>query len=240
MRGKDFYDKIQKIQPLSEEEAARIREEYDKRYVTTHDAIKDEINTIVKGHKESCYKNVIDLPEGKISFYSNFKKAPDETEPDTLLLESYSRSNSVVYDNQKEPIQADGQPIEGTKPLALSKIIWAQVEYMAEKTGGFDLSNFKPTLDGLGIVNRETVRTMRLFIQDDQEGTFVLGQDQYFAALGTPVCKGKCYLIAERLPKLEITEITMSIDDSKEFGIAYTEYKLDDKVKRDNKMVEQV
>jgi len=235
MRGIDSYNRFQQTKPFSKDQIKERIEMYEKRYDTHYEeegdydeVIGPRVCTTIKDgeeEQEPCYTNQIALESkseldgsttvhGTIDLLGNYKKRPNVLEPETLVFEDEDEVNDF-YDNDRE--------LAGTKPLFHSIIIWNQIRFKVEKRG-LEMSQFKLSspLSEYEVINQETVRTLNLFMKPGESKKFKKGEHGYFAALGTPLGKGKLFLLGEYFPHLEISEIRVNEVNSQR--IAFIEY----------------
>lgn len=129
-----------------------------------------------------------------------------------------------LYDDEVEPI-IDGKKRPEAKPLHLSGVFGNNIKFLKDNKN-FNLRDKFEEIRDIEVTNSETRRTAGLFVEKNSDPIFKKGEKGYYAVLGTPMAKGKAFLLAQHVPEFEISEIGVSRGES---GIDYIRYILSKK-----------
>jgi len=232
VRGIDFENELQHVQPLSEDALAKIREKHNMRYQVDElgeisppkgdESTGHRLGRKVIGYEEYCYQTDIYPEDNKLEIERCYKRRPLESQPEK---DQEKLAKQGLYDEEVDPI-IDGQKRTETTPLSHSHLIRCDFDYLA-KLGKLDLSTFDAeTMYDNSIINYETTRTMNLFVERESTRSFKKGEHGYYAALGTPMGKVKGRLAAESFSRVGFAEIDayrVNRDDGYEY-IGYHKY----------------
>jgi hypothetical protein len=140
---------------------------------------------------EYTYKNIINVNDGIFKGWGNYR----------IRRDRYDLENS--YDSDFR--------IEGTNPLSYSDIKYLQIRKVVESQG-MSMNEFNlREIRGEWITCPVTYQTMGLFVRPGEQKTFYPWEAGYDAAKGTPAGQSNWFLVAQRFPQKEITQVTVQM-----------------------------